>query len=30
LTRANALVLLEPGISEHKAGDTRLVLKIEE
>jgi molybdopterin molybdotransferase len=30
LTRANALVLLEPATSEHKAGDTRAVLKIEE
>jgi molybdopterin molybdotransferase len=30
LTRANALVLLEPGILEHKAGEKRLVLKIEE
>jgi molybdopterin molybdotransferase len=30
LTRANALVLLEPGISDHKAGESRLVLKIEE
>jgi molybdopterin molybdotransferase len=29
LTRANALVLLEPAMSEHKAGDTRAVLKIE-
>jgi molybdopterin molybdotransferase len=30
LTRANALVLLEPGALEHKAGDMRPVLKIEE
>jgi molybdopterin molybdotransferase len=30
LTRANALVLLEPGMLEHKAGEKRLVLKIEE
>jgi molybdopterin molybdotransferase len=30
LTRANALVLLEPGTLEHTAGDTRPVLKIEE
>jgi molybdopterin molybdotransferase len=30
LTRANALVLLEPGALEHRAGDRRPVLKIEE
>jgi molybdopterin molybdotransferase len=30
LTRANALVLLEPGALEHRAGEMRSVLKIEE
>ena len=28
--RANALVLLEPETSDHRAGETRAVLKIEE
>jgi molybdopterin molybdotransferase len=30
LTRANALVLLDPGNQQHKAGESRPVLKIEE
>ncbi|HMF13111.1 MAG TPA: molybdopterin-binding protein, partial [Gemmataceae bacterium] len=30
LTRANALVLLDAGAGEHRAGDTRPVLKIED